>query len=590
LWKAKKTTSTMIRKSTLVLPFLFAALLSSQILEAQVAPMKNANYAYMLLDRQEDLMVNSVYLSSNPSKRVHTGIKPYRYDMFDRMEWDLDTFDWSKGLFRRFPYQPHLQPETEELTVNYQGTSKWVDFMSRKLFNESLIYITDRNVNSPERYNIAINPVFFQELAPGEGDLPYYYINGRGLWVNGNFGKVSFYTAIGEHQGRFPELYNEYYTNARFAHGWGFRRGFKDRGHDFPLAMGEVNYTPNHYFSFTLGHGKHFWGEGYRSLFLSDFAMPFPFFKIETTIGSLKYINLWAVHGDGSGGRGLDAFPNKYTAMHLLSWNVTPKWNIQFFEANVWSGDTTSANQGFNVHFLNPVIFYRAIELQAGFGGGNAVAGFASSYRLMQGLKLYGQFALDDFKLSAFRQRRDGHWLNLYSFQLGATYGNSAPGLNYIIGLEWNRVNPFMYSHRSQASNYEHLNYPLAHPWGSGFQEVLVHGQLRYKRWISEYFVSAGVAGRDTAGINLGNNIQRSYNDRPLGDLGYNLPTGNPATIVNAQISMGYIVNVSTGMRAEIGCRIRRERFDQPNMFAARPFNWFFIGLRSPFLNRYYDL
>jgi len=559
-------------------------------ISAEIDTLKNAAYSYMLLDRQEDLMVNSVYLSSKPSKRVHTGIKPYRLDMFDRMEWDQDTFNWEKGLFRRFPYQPTLQPETKDEVFSFQGKNKVWRYLHEKLFNESLIYLTDQNRRSPERYNIAINPVFFQELAPGDGDIPYYYINGRGLWVNGNFGKVSFYSVIGENQARFPQIYNEYYANARFAHGWGFRRSFKDRGHDFPTAMGEVNYTPNHYFSFTLGHGKHFWGEGYRSLFLSDFAMPFPFFKIETTLGALKYINLWAVHADGSGGRGLDAFPNKYTAMHLLSWNVTPRWNVQFFEANVWAGDTSVANQGFNVHFLNPVIFYRAIELQAGFGGGNALLGLASSYRLMDGLKIYGQFALDDFKLSTFRLRREGHWLNLYSFQLGATYANTAPGLNYMVGLEWNRVNPFMYSHRSQASNYEHLNYPLAHPWGSGFREILLHGQVRYHRWVTEYFVSAGTAGRDTAGINLGNNIQRSYNDRQMGDLGYNLPTGNPATIVNAQLSFGYIVNVSTGMRLEVGGRIRREKFAEPGMFNTRPFNWFFIGLRTPFFNRHYDL
>lgn len=567
------------------------AMANVDIRAQEVDTVRFAKYNYMLMDRQEDLMVNSVYLQMPPSKRVHTGIRPYRYEMFDRMAWDSLEFDWSAAPFRRFPIEPDKAEEYALLHKTYNGTSKLWSWVHRKLFNESFITLTEESViKTPESYNITINPIAFFEMAPGDGDIPYYYMNGRGVWINGNFGKFSFYTMVGENQGRFPQLYNEFYADAKFAHGWGWRRGFKDRGHDFAMAMGEVNYTPNNYFSFTLGHGKHFWGEGYRSLFLSDFSMPFPFFKIETTLGPVKYINLWAIHADASDARGLDVFPNKYTAMHLLSWNITPRWNFQFFEANVWSQDTIGTATGFNVHFLNPVIFYRTIEYQAGFGGGNALAGLASSYRIGNGLKVYGQFIVDDFKLDALRAWRDGHWLNLFGVQAGAMYGNYMRDVNYTIGLEWNRVRPFVYSHRSRASNYEHLNYPIAHPWGSGFQELIFHGQARYKRWVTEWVFSAGVAGRDTAGINLGNDIRRSYLDRPLGNLGYQMPTGNPVTIVNAQWSIGYMVNISTGMRLEAGFRIRRERFRNPTDEEALPFDWFFVGLRTPFFNRYYDM
>ena len=563
-------------------------MIAPHVLRSQEDTLRWANYTYMLLDRQEDLMINSAYLHSNLSKRVHLGIRPYRYEMLDRMSWDKDTFDWSLAPFRRFALSPAISPESESLVKASRYDSPFLRWMHDKLFNESLLILSSPLGDTKEKYQIAINPILFQEVG-GDGDNSFF-LNTRGAWINGNFGKVSFYTMLADNVGRFPRRYNDLYRARKFAHGWGWYRGLSDGRQNFSTVMGEVNYTPNNYFSFTLGHGKHFWGDGYRSLFLSDFALPFPFFKIETSVGSIKYINLWAVHADGSGPLGLNAYPNKYTAMHLLSWNVTKRWNVQFFEANVWTGDTSIANQGFNVNFFNPVIFFRSIEYIAGFGGGNAILGVGTSYIPLNGWKVYGQFVLDDFQAEAFRQRRQGHWLNLYGFQAGVLHSGCKPNLNYTIGLEWNRVHPFVYAHRSTLTNYEHLNYPLAHPWGSGFQETLIHGQVRYKRWVGEMLLSTGVAGRDTSGVNLGNNIQRSYEDRPLGNLGYNMPTGNPVYISNVQLSVGYMVNISTGMRLEAGIRIRRARLTNPEPNTdTQPFNWFFVGLRTPFMNRYYD-
>ena len=43
-----------------------------------------------------------------------------------------------------------------------------------------------------------------------------------------------------------------------------------------------------------FGHGKHFIGDGYRSLFLSDNSFNYPFLRIETKLGKLQYTNLYA--------------------------------------------------------------------------------------------------------------------------------------------------------------------------------------------------------------------------------------------------------------------------------------------------------
>jgi hypothetical protein len=48
------------------------------------------------------------------------------------------------------------------------------------------------------------------------------------------------------------------------------------------------------------------------------------------------------------------------------------------------------------------------------------------------------------------------------------------------------------------------------------------------------------------------------------------------------------MINESTGMRMELGVRLRRERFAIEGMFNPQPFNWYFVGLRTPFFNRTY--
>lgn len=543
---------------------------------------QNANYVTMFLDRQDDLMVKSVYLSGSPSARVHTGIRPYRYDMFDKMQWDSLDFQWENGIFRKMPMSVKKDSTQAYLPeyIGYKGGGKFGKWIHDKVFNESLITLGSKLGDKNENFSLSINPIFNLELGPGPDRMRY--LNGRGVWITGNINKrFSFYTMIGENQGYFPALYNDYYKDTGFVMGWGYRKDFNSGGHDFAMAMGEINFTPNNNFSFTLGHGKNFFGEGVRSLFLSDNAMAYPFFKIETTIGSIKYVNLWSIMNDAYRVSSEDLYPNKYTSMHLLSWNVTPRWNVQFFESNIWGADSTGKG-GFNANFFNPVIFYRTVELQAGFIGGNALIGVGSSYRIAQGVNVYGQFVLDDFKLSSFKERKEGHWLNLYGYQLGLEIAGKGNRMNYLSGVEFNRVNPFVYSHRSTGTNYAHLNYPLAHPWGAGFQEVLVHGQMRYKRYFAELQVSIGTAGRDTSGINLGNNIFNSYNERPLGSYGYFFPTGEKSNIFSGQIAIGYILNISTGMRFEVGYRYRKEE----SSLYLNEMNWFFIGIKTPFMNK----
>src|SRR5690606_39354764 len=87
----------------------------------------------------------------------------------------------------------------------------------------------------------------------------------------------------------------------------------------------------------------------------------------------LKYTNTWMWLRDVRPEVEQDkAFLTKYMATHYLSWNVSKRFNLGLFESVLW---TNSNNRGFDVNYLNPIIFYRAIEFETGQGAGNAILG-----------------------------------------------------------------------------------------------------------------------------------------------------------------------------------------------------------------------
>ncbi|MCC5918104.1 MAG: hypothetical protein JJU02_12365 [Cryomorphaceae bacterium] len=471
-------------------------------------------------------------------------------------------------------------------SVSLRFENKVLRWFEGAVFNNNFIRLKGKD------YEVNINPILNLEIGnPTSPGVGVNYLNTRGVWIEGAVGKhVTFYSMLSENMGRFPLNYYNHYRSTQRVMGWGvLNYDMGDSVLDFPMAMGAVTYTPNHLFSFTFGNDKQFLGEGYRSMLLSDWAMNYPYFKIETTFGNVKYLNLYAVQTDPRPSMrqgGLNRY--KYTSIHYLSWNVNRRLNFSAFESMVWGGDTTLHNSGFDIHMLNPVIMYRPVEKGLGAAAGNAMIGVSSSYLLFRGLRLYGQFALDDFQLAAARQYSDGHWLNFYSWQMGARYADAFGIEGLFLLVEHNAARPFMYAHRTVETNYSHQNYPLAHPWGSSFKEFVFKGTYQRKRLVLDAMVSYGYGGRDTAGLNLGNDIFRSYGEGREETLGYFIGGGNRYHFMFTEAKLGYVMNIQTGARVEAGIRLRNLVFKNDDI-PQDNFAWYFLGVRTPLFNRYFD-
>ena len=273
-----------------------------------------------------------------------------------------------------------------------------------------------------------------------------------------------------------------------------------------PYLTGYVGWNLSKNFYAEAGHGKHFWGDGHRSLILSNNTAPYSYLRLETTGWHLKYVNLWAYlreyNLDGSG-----EMQGKFLAAHALDWNITKDFTLGFYEMVTWQARDTLSDRGFELNYLNPIAFYRPIEFAQG-SADNVLLAMTWRWRASEHSTFYGQVLIDEFLLAEVRDR-NGWWANKFGGQIGYSLSPVESGVS--LQTEVNVVRPFTYTHGSVLQNYGHLSQSLAHPLGTNFLEWVT--LLRYERnrlTLSGEYLWA-IYGRDRDGENYGGNIYRSY-------------------------------------------------------------------------------
>jgi hypothetical protein len=301
-------------------------------------------------------------------------------------------------------------------------------------------------------------------------------------------------------------------------------------------ASGYVSWSPRKIFNLQAGRDKHFWGDGYRSMFLSDFAAPYLYIKQSTTIWHLQYTSMVANFKDYTlSSQFSSQFRNKYGSFHYIDWNATKWLNIGVFEAVMWQGSDNNRYRGLDPNYLNPLIFFRPVEYSLG-SSDNAFLGFATRIRLNKNNQLYGQLMLDEFFLKEIRARR-GWWANKQGGQFGWKSFNlfHIPNLN--LQAELNIARPYMYAHSSAQQNYAHAGRALAHPLGGNFMEAVGILSWQSSKIFLRGKITAAQLGLDTAGINYGGNIFQSYIIRPQ-EYNNSIGQGLTTNLVTAEFSV----------------------------------------------------
>lgn len=369
---------------------------------------------------------------------------------------------------------------------------------------------------------------------------------------------------------------------------YGQTYGDNKKAYSFFDYTGYVSYSPNNnkIFNFQAGRDKHFIGDGYRSVLLSDYAPAYPYFRINTNIWRLQY-NVWyAWMYDVTTANGLKSqYKNKFGTFHYLSYNIIKNLNVGIFENIVWRGTDTNQTRTFDVNYLNPIIFFRPQEYSVG-SPDNAFMGLNINAKLFNSLKLYGQIGLDEFFLKEIRARR-GWWANKQAWQLGAKYINAFKIKGLSLQAEYNEVRPYTYTHGVVEQNYAHYGMALAHPYGANFRELLGFINYRKKNW---QFSAQGMyvlIGKDSlsAKSNVGQNIFLSYTTRPF-EYGHGTTQGVQTKILQSTLKVTYYLIPDMNLRVELGY-LQRAETNSAGYVLQNPFIYF--GIRSSFWNSYKD-
>ena len=420
------------------------------------------------------------------------------------------------------------------------NNSEWVttpkeNFFSKKPVLKSF-YTTKANffeVNNKDIF-LAINPVLQIHQAVEPGYDEGIFLNSRGINVRGLLGKkVGFSSYITDNQERGPRFFQEQVNKFKAVPGNGFYKTFKKTGVDYFDARGYITFNAAKFIDFQIGYDKNFIGNGYRSMFLSDWGNSYLFAKINTKVWKFNYQNIFMELMPQFKKSGDTLLDRKYAAMHHLSMNVTKWLNVGLFEGVIFG-----RKNRFDFQYLNPVIFYRHIEGTIG-SPDNAVAGLDFKANVAHRVQFYGQFLLDEFILSAVKNTPT-NWVNKFSIQTGFKYVDAFGVKNLDLQGEMNRVRPFTYSHNDTISNYTHYNQPLAHPLGANFQEFI--GIAHYQpapKWTIDARAIYYYQGLDSTGRNFGANIFRNYTTR-VGDDGYKVGSGSRATCFNGTMLVSY--------------------------------------------------
>jgi hypothetical protein len=507
---------------------------------------------YYLLDRYDAL-------NGRHSDSLHTALQPLsQKDAVYFLENYISEHQEKMTPIERWEAGNFIS-KNGEWAANGDGAINSRYPVFRKIYKKQADFL---NVQGKD-YTLVLNPVLaYQQRFESNLSDQNIFINTKGIEARGTIAKrLGFYTYFTDNQERGPQQHQQYIINRQAIPGATF---YKEFNQDKPGLAQDYLYASGYLdadvikdkVNISFGHSRFHLGDGYRSLFLSDFGSNYLFFRLNTRLGKFNYQNLF-MELTPQFARGADRLlPKKYAAVHHLSVNVNRWLNLGLYESVVYG-----RKDHFEFQYLNPIILYRSVEQSLG-SPDNAMLG--ANFKINTGINaiVYGQFLLDEFRFDSLKTKT-GWWGNKYGMQFGVKMVDVAGIKHLFVQPEINIIRPYTYTFRDSVSDFSHYNQALAHPYGANLMEfsVLVAykpSKKMYLNWRTFY----NKQGRDTSSsVSFGSNIFSSYNNRDA-ESGIFLFHGYSSSVLFSNLNLAY--ELRDNFYFDIGVAYRTETANHP--------------------------
>lgn len=401
---------------------------------------------------------------------IHSSCKPYTYQQvynFRNLAVNITSVDSSNFIYFKNDY-------FFETKSGKRAKPILKHFYTQ---NAALYQVNEEN------FKLSVNPVLYFASAfenvenAGTKSHQQLYMNTRGAELQGMVDRISFYAFATDNQMRVPLQTQLFGAKTYALPGESFYKNFKGNGVDFFHAEGYISTPISKHINMQFGTSKQFIGDGVRSLILSDFSKQHLFLKFNTNIWRINYQNIYYEMVDSAYTTGAGTYKKKFGATHHLSINASKNFNIGFFETVIFKRE----NNAYELNYLNPIIFYRAVEHSLG-SPDNVILGLDFKWDFLHHFQVYGQIVLDEFLLANMRAqfikpKTDpswGWWANKYAAQLGLKVIDIAKIKNLDLQIEYNHIRPYTYGYTNTSLNFTDFNQSMAHPLGANLKELVV--------------------------------------------------------------------------------------------------------------------
>src|SRR4051794_7008440 len=399
--------------------------------------------------------------------------------------------------------------------------------------------------------------------------------------------KFSFSLGFASGYSKFPSYINSAIDSNR-GYVPGFAKGTlkSNGGYTATQVTGNITFMPSKHFLIAAGYGKNFIGDGYRSLLFSDNASNNPYLRLQARVWKITYNVIYNKMSNPRfqvyGGNQM-----KYNVLHYLGINFSSKFQLGLYDNVIWfAKDSVTGERGFDVQYLNPLIFMRPIEFEIG-SPDNAFIGFTYKYKFYKQGFLYGQLGLDDLNLTTSLDHHEQHFGNKYGLQLGIYNKDLFHVKDLSWRIEWNAVRPYMYGHGFEkvGLNYTNNNQALADPFNANFHEFISIFQYHNHRWYGMLENLFTIRGENPS-IPYNNGEDLWGGETGVPTFGSKTLQGDKHKYFYNQLTAGYLLNPRNGLSIQ-GDAVYRYH-SAPGISTSNIFLQF--GIQTRLFNYYHDL